>query len=323
MPDHPAEQSLGSRILRYFKTPRNLFGLSRRFYSTDPPSHDPDELTDLEDLSDFCDGQDPQPPIQESSDAGAPPPVQNTQELFYPYPNRSSFRLGDWYWNHGVQKSQQSFQELLNIVGDTDFSPGDIRETKWSKVDGILAKNDFDEDEDQGEWLDEDAGWKRTPVSIMVPFHRRTQNPGPRSQIVVDLYHRSIVSVIREKLANRLDVQNFHYEPYDLFWKPNEATDEVRVHGELYTSAVFRDAHRELQESPGEPDCSLPRVVVGLMFWSDATHLTSFGNAKLWPCYMYFGNESKYRRCKPSCNLCSHIAYFQSVRLSLSHYFPH
>jgi hypothetical protein len=49
------------------------------------------------------------------------------------------------------------------------------------------------------------------------------------------------------------------------------------------------------------------------MFWSDATHLTAFGNAKLWPCYMFFGNESKYRRCKPSCNLCSHVAYFQTV----------
>ncbi|KJA18100.1 hypothetical protein HYPSUDRAFT_145489 [Hypholoma sublateritium FD-334 SS-4] len=49
------------------------------------------------------------------------------------------------------------------------------------------------------------------------------------------------------------------------------------------------------------------------MFGSDATHLTSFGSAALWPCYMYFGNESKYRRCKPTCNLCNHIAYFQKL----------
>jgi hypothetical protein len=50
------------------------------------------------------------------------------------------------------------------------------------------------------------------------------------------------------------------------------------------------------------------------MFWSDATQLTSFGNAKLWPLYMYFGNESKYCRCKPTNHLCEHVAYFQTVR---------
>jgi len=49
------------------------------------------------------------------------------------------------------------------------------------------------------------------------------------------------------------------------------------------------------------------------MFWSDATHLTAFGNTKLWPLYMFFGNESKYRRCKPSHHLCEHIAYFQTA----------
>lgn len=53
------------------------------------------------------------------------------------------------------------------------------------------------------------------------------------------------------------------------------------------------------------------------MFWSDTTQLTSFGNAKLWPTYMYFGNESKYRHCKPSLNLSNHVAYFEMVCLSM------
>jgi hypothetical protein len=54
------------------------------------------------------------------------------------------------------------------------------------------------------------------------------------------------------------------------------------------------------------------------MFWSDATHLTNFRNAKLWPLYMFFGNESKYRRCKLSCNACEHVAYFETVRPALA-----
>jgi len=49
------------------------------------------------------------------------------------------------------------------------------------------------------------------------------------------------------------------------------------------------------------------------MFWSDATHLTNFSDAKLWPLYLFFGGDSKYLRCKPSCHLCEHIAYFQTV----------
>ena len=52
-----------------------------------------------------------------------------------------------------------------------------------------------------------------------------------------------------------------------------------------------------------------------MMFWSDATQLTAFGDAKLWPLYVYFGNESKYQRCTPTANLCSHAAYFQAVHV--------
>ncbi|EGO04531.1 hypothetical protein SERLA73DRAFT_148999 [Serpula lacrymans var. lacrymans S7.3] len=50
-----------------------------------------------------------------------------------------------------------------------------------------------------------------------------------------------------------------------------------------------------------------------LQFWSNLTYLTSFGNAKLWPLYFWFGNKSKYCCCKPSSKLCKHIAYSQTL----------
>lgn len=53
------------------------------------------------------------------------------------------------------------------------------------------------------------------------------------------------------------------------------------------------------------------------MFASDETHLTSFGDEQLWPVYMYFGNESKYRRSKSSLKLFEEVAYFQKVCASL------
>jgi hypothetical protein len=259
------------------------------------------------------------------TDAGNASQPPNTDSRFYPFPNESSFQLGEWYWNHGVQKSRESFSQLLNIVGGPAFRPEDVRHKKWGRINSMLGVNDFDEDSDgcendsvldddeDAEWMDEDAGWKRTPISISVPFHHRLENPGPKEYLVGDLYHRSLVSVIREKLSKPQGDRDFHYEPFELFWKPTDEAAETQVHGELYTSPAFLEAHHELQDSPGEPGCDLPRVVVAMMFWSDATHLTSFGNAKIWPNYLYFGNESKYHRCKPTCHLCNHVAYFQAV----------
>jgi hypothetical protein len=305
--------SLASRIHRVFQTPRNVFGLFRRYCSDRPPFHDPEENIELSDLFD------------RPTTAGSASQPLNSAKKFYPFPNESSFLLSEWYWNGGVQKSQESFNKLLDIVGRVDFLPEDVRGTKWRKIDGILARNEFDgmdnrskasnvgDNDGDVEWIDEDAGWKRTSISISVPFHSRLKHPGPKEYLVGDLYHRSFISVIREKLTNPKDNRHFHYEPFELYWKPTDKSADVRIHGELYSSPAFVEAHRALQDSPGEPGCDLPRVVVAMMFWSDGTHLTSFGNAKLVPCYLFFGNESKYDRCKPTCHLCNHVAYFQTV----------
>jgi hypothetical protein len=284
------------RTSQFFTTQRNKFGLFRRYWSNSPPSHDPDGNVTPECLSDVPDSV--QPAV--------------SRDTFYPYPNRSSFQLGDWYWNGGAQKSHASFKDLVNIVGDPEFSPSDVRRVRWDDIDSKLASNDG--------WTDEeDTGWIRTPVNIEVPFqHRRhvpaTSDSVPRDFLVADFHHRSLVSVMREKISNPADMEGFHYEPYDLKWKSQPSSDPISVHGELFTSPAFMDAHQEVQNLPAEPGCDRPRVVLALMFWSDATHLTSFGEAKLWPLYMYFGNESKYRRCKPTQNLGNHVAYFQAVR---------
>jgi hypothetical protein len=250
-------------------------------------------------LEDLCDGPTGSVPLPDQASYG-------------PYPNKNSYLLGNWYWNDGVQKSQESFKNLLSIVGDPDFRSKDVREADWPRIDNVLAANDYDEGE-RSEWQKEDAGWKRKPITIDIPFHHRMKVPGTQQRVIFDLHYRSVVSVIKEKLANSADDQHFHYEPYEYTWKPTDDSDETRIYGEMYTSPAFQEAHRDLQESPPERGCDLPRVVVALMFSSDATQLTSFGNAQLWPCYMFFGNESKYRRCKPSCKLCNHIAYFQKV----------
>jgi hypothetical protein len=273
------------------------------------PSHDPEEHVDVHDVFDSA------------TTAGGASVEHQSSNPYHPYPNQNSFLLGEWNWNLGNQKSRESFSELLSIVGSPDFNPEEVRHTKWRKIDAILARNNFDRDssrdeDKEGEWMDEDADWNITPINISVPFHSRAKKPGVQNYVIGNLYHRSFVSIIREKLSDPHDSQHFHYEPFELFWKPTDSSDDIRVHGELYTSPAFLEAHRELQDFPGEPGCDLPRVVVAMMLSSDATHLTTFGNAKLWPGYLFFGNESKYHRCKPTCHLCNHFAYFQPVSLS-------
>ncbi|KAG6913175.1 hypothetical protein DXG01_009051 [Tephrocybe rancida] len=281
-----------------------MFGLSRTYCSPQPPVHDPDCSSTLSDMIDH-------PPSVSEPPASEMPTEQSP---YHPYPNKNSFSLGNWYWNHGIQKSQEDFQKLLNIVGNPGFTPGDVQSTPWNAINKVLGRNDFDEEGNRWEWEDEDAGWRRTRVTLDVPFHSRMQNPGTKPHVIGDLYHRSIVSVLKEKLANSVDDSYLHYEPYELSWSPTGSQDDgVRVHGELFNSPAFIEEHQKLQASPPEPGCLLPRCILALMIWSDATHLTSFGTSKLWPAYLYVGNESKYRRCKPSLHLANHIAYFQTL----------
>ena len=298
--------TLASATRKILRTPRNLFGLVRQYYADKFPSVDPEEEVGLVQLSD-C-------PIASVEDEAS------TTIDFFPFPNESSFRLGHWYWTGGVQKSLQSFKDLIDIVGHTDFDPDDVRETKWDKINRILGDNV--EKGQEGEWMDVDAGWKTTPIKIEVPFHKRMQTPGVKEYITGNLHHRSLVDVIKERIADPHSASTFHMEPYKLLWQPSKDRPEIRLHGELYTSDAFLEEHQALQDSPREPGCDLPRVVVGCMLYSDQTHLTAFGDNHLWPGYLHFGNDTKYCRCKPSCNLCSHVAYFEAVGLSVaySHY---
>ncbi|KAI0312742.1 hypothetical protein OF83DRAFT_1165868 [Amylostereum chailletii] len=115
-----------------------------------------------------------------------------------------------------------------------------------------------------------DPGWKASPITISVTFHRNTEHPAPDGH-------------------------------------------DTRVYGELYNSPVFIDAHRELQESDPEPGYTLPCCIVASMFASDETTVTGFGDMKIWPWYMVYGNESKYRRSKPMEFCREHVAYFESL----------
>lgn len=89
----------------------------------------------------------------------------------------------------------------MGILGCSSFVPSDISSTHWKNINTKLGANEYDAGDGE-EWEDEDAGWKKMSVSIQVPFSRTTEVPGPRVYQAAYLYHRSLVAILREKLAN-------------------------------------------------------------------------------------------------------------------------
>lgn len=297
-------------------TQTNSFGLFRLYDEGSTPINDPEDQSGCA-----------MDPLGSRTKSGPVIALQSdSADTFHPYPNENSWRIGDWYWNHGAQKSKKGFENLLKIIGAADFRSEDLRHTNWYAIDrelGCLDVGSSDSHEassshgsNSQDWLPEGDGWMRRSITISVPFSRHSVHPGPRDYTISNFYRRSLLSIIRDKLSDPLRCRAFRFEPYLLRWKPSPVCggDGVGVYGELFYSEAFLAAHRQLQDLPlDSSSCALPRRIVALMFWSDATQLTSFGNAKLWPLYLYFGNESKYQRGTPTANVCSHVAYFQTV----------
>ncbi|KIJ61919.1 hypothetical protein HYDPIDRAFT_95568 [Hydnomerulius pinastri MD-312] len=196
-------RSLRSSLRKIFKTQINKFGLFRVYDTESLPRHDPEDPYSVDNACLPCaDGSDP---------VASDEPLANP---YFPDPNEGAMHLGDWYWNQGAQKSRDSFKQLIDIVGDPSFSPTAAAHTSWDAIDDQLSHNQFNSD--QPEWLGEDHRWKCSSVTILVPFHSRAKNPGPKDYAVNGFYHHSLVSIIWEKVTNPTHAPLFHFEPYEL-----------------------------------------------------------------------------------------------------------
>ncbi|KAI0754545.1 hypothetical protein C8Q80DRAFT_1117222 [Daedaleopsis nitida] len=178
-------------------------------------------------------------------------------------------------------KSESSFQELLEILLDSGFDQSELNGTRWRDINRRLGSEDVTR---VGGKADTDE-WRETPVKLSVPLHKRAANPGTHDFEVTALWHRKCLAAIRARLTDPEAFSHFHLEPYQLIWDSSgDSSRSNRVYGEAYTSQVFIN-----------------------------THLTDFGHDKLWPLYMAFGNESKYRRAELSTRAFDHVAYFGSL----------
>src|SRR5271155_2003838 len=122
-PQSPSRQSKAPASLtdrKVLKSGHNGFGLFRQYFTARFPDHDPGEHITHNDLI-------------ESSNPSLP------VDRYNPYPNLSSFLIGEWYWNGGEKKSQASFEQLMKIVGHPEFRPEDVAGNNWRLIDAQLS----------------------------------------------------------------------------------------------------------------------------------------------------------------------------------------
>ncbi|KAK7020396.1 hypothetical protein R3P38DRAFT_3549619 [Favolaschia claudopus] len=298
------------------KTAMNSFGLYREYPRI--PTHDPDGTISLDDLSDIpkptqstSAASNPSLPAALASSPDSSLPSQSHSNPYFPFPSSTAYGITNWMWSGSPMKSMEEGIKLLEFLKSDAFRKEDV-------ADLNLVKETQRLDQYMASGADGTAGrdgWKEVSVDIQVP-DGKPHLPNGSSPIplytVPGLFLRPLSEVIRSAILNGIS-RRFHFTPFRQFHKSDPNAAPTRVYDEIYSSEAMIEAYEKLQSQPREPGCTLERVVLALMWWSDSTHLASFGSAALWPLYLLFGNQSKWVRGKPRANACHHTAYIPKV----------
>ncbi|TBU26150.1 hypothetical protein BD311DRAFT_668148, partial [Dichomitus squalens] len=97
----------------------------------------------------------------------------------------------------------------------------------------------------------------------------------------------------------------------------------IRIYTDCYNADAMLEAEDDIRRKPRVPGDAddMEYVVLPLLLWSDATQLSSFGSAALWPIYLYFGNLSKYFRGRPTEFMAHHLAYIPGLPDALKDFY--
>ena len=300
----------------------NAFGMYREYPNI--PTHNPDDTLTLANLTEISSApeleQETLPPIIQAIQQ-TPITSDSAPEQYAPFANSSIHGIMNWMWSGSAMKSLEEVSKLVSFLKSADFKKEDIvgfdirRETALfdSTLESKTESQTTNRQDSNSSAAVYNEGWHEVEVKIQV-LDGLTHISDTEIPLfsVPGLHYRSICSVIKSTFEDAYS-SCFHYTPFKNFWKPTIDSAPQRIHDEIYSSDAMVKAHEDLQNLPPEPGCNLERVVASLMFWSDSTHLASFGNASLWPIYLFFGNQSKWLRGKPRCGACHHVAYIPKV----------
>jgi hypothetical protein len=216
----------------------------------------------------------------------------------------SIYRLMTWMNSGSHQKSEAEVSRLVKeVIQADDFNPRDL--------DGFSVRGNLkalDDSRKKETTFPDD--WLQTDVTLEIPT--KSKDDPSRLFSISAFHYRPLLGVIRSAFAD-VQANAFHLFGFKRLWEDPLDGHQERIFDELYASDAWLEAEDALQRQPKEPGCSLERVIAGLMFFSDATHLATFGTAKAWPLYLYFGNLTKYARSEPKSGACHLVGFFPSV----------
>jgi hypothetical protein len=241
--------------------------------------------------------------------AGLPPADVGVDELFHAFTNPTCGLMMAWQYSGTNAKSFAKFDRLGTFFEDPLFRSEDAIGITHARESKLLDKYL----DDKTNPFREEHSWRESTARIRLPKEKQrwaSEEDAPELEIP-GVYHRSLVDIITAVFEDDVS-QTFNMTPFSQHWKVSEEKT-IQVFSEAYSSPAMLDAYTDISALPRNPDDNLERVVASLMFWSDSTHLTNFGDASMWPFYLFFGNQSKYTRGKPTASACHHVAYIPNV----------
>ena len=155
--------------------------------------------------------------------------------------------------------------------------------------------------------------WHTASIPICLPCEKVKQSEDAAPEFHVKGLHYHKITEVMKSVFEEPATQMIHTMPYKLFWQPDNTHLPERIITELYTSDAMLQEHEKIKSSPKVAGCNLETVIAAIMLWSDSTHLTSFGNATLWPIYLFLRNQSKYTCAKPTSFAVHHLTYIPKV----------
>ncbi|KZV72799.1 hypothetical protein PENSPDRAFT_750617 [Peniophora sp. CONT] len=249
-----------------------------------------------------------------------------------PFLSRSVYYLMDWFYSGSNVKSLGQLNDLVHkVLLREDFSTNDLvgfnAQTEAARLDD--HKKVINE---QGEKhvVTEPDGWHTESVKVRVAcdgVQFASEREAPVFS-VKDFMYREPIEVMKAACKEPAAV-NLHLFPFRQFFRRHPELPPERIYSEGYNTNRMIGEYEQLidkpppspPDKPGEDWTAYEIVVMAWMFWSDSTHLASFGTASLWPIYKCYANLPLNIRMKMSSFATHHIAYVPKLTETFSAWF--
>lgn len=239
-----------------------------------------------------------------------------------------------WFYSGSNIESLGQLNDLVHkVLLREDFSTSDLvgfsAKTEAARLDDHKKVTN---EHGIKETVIEPDGWHTASVKVRVACDGVSFASEREAPVfpVKEFMYREPIEVMKAACTEPSAV-HLHLFPFRQFFRRHPELPRERIYSEGYNTNRMLTEYESLIDKPPPSPPDRPNedwsmyeiVVIAWMFWSDSTHLASFGTASLWPIYKCYANLPLHIRMKMSSFATHHIAYVPKVsqHLSLSYYF--